>query len=41
MEGGDGLERVMDSVRVWMAEQEVLGLVAEEEIKNKDANNSK
>lgn len=41
MEGGDGLERVMDSVRVWMAEQEVLGLVAEEEIKNKDANTSK
>jgi peptide chain release factor 1 len=41
MEGGDGLERVMDSVRVWMAEQEVLGLVAEEEIKNKDANASK
>jgi peptide chain release factor 1 len=41
MEGGDGLERVMDSVRIWMAEQEVLGLVAEEEIKNKDANKSK
>lgn len=38
MEGGDGLERVMDSVRAWMAEQEVLGLVAEEEMKSKDAN---
>lgn len=41
MEGGDGLERVMDSVRAWMAEQEVLGLVAEEEIKTKNANSSK
>lgn len=41
MEGGDGLERVMDSVRAWMAEQEVLGLVAEEEMKSKDANASK
>lgn len=41
MEGGDALERVMDSVRAWMAEQEVLGLVAEEEIKSKDAKASK
>lgn len=41
MEGGDGLERVMDSVRTWMSDQEVLGLVAEEEIKSKDANASK
>jgi peptide chain release factor 1 len=41
MEGGDGLERVMDSVRIWMAEQEVLGLVAEEEIKSKEAKASK
>jgi hypothetical protein len=32
---------VMESVRVWMAEQEVLGLVAEEEIKDKDADSSK
>lgn len=31
MEGGDALERVMESVRSWMAEQEVLGLIAEEE----------
>lgn len=31
MEGGDALERVMESVRTWMGEQEVLGLVAEEE----------
>ncbi|KAK3679004.1 Peptide chain release factor 1, mitochondrial [Recurvomyces mirabilis] len=31
MEGGEALERVMQSVRAWMAEQEVLGLVAEEE----------
>ena len=34
MEGGEALERVMESVRVWMAEQEVLGLVAEEERKD-------
>jgi len=33
MSGGDALERVMESVRAWMAEQEVLGLVAEEESK--------
>lgn len=33
MEGGDGLEKVMESVRIWMAEQDVLGLVAEEESK--------
>ena len=41
MEGGDGLERVMDSVRIWMAEQEVLGLVAEEEMKSKEVKASK
>lgn len=41
MEGGDALDRVMDSVRAWMADQEVLGLVAEEEIKSKDAESSK
>lgn len=31
MEGGEALDRVMESVRAWMAEQDVLGLVAEEE----------
>jgi peptide chain release factor 1 len=31
MEGGEALEKVMESVRAWMGEQEVLGLVAEEE----------
>ncbi|KAK5115332.1 hypothetical protein LTR62_001532 [Meristemomyces frigidus] len=31
MEGGEALERIMQSVRTWMAEQEVLSLVAEEE----------
>ncbi|WPG98641.1 release factor [Acrodontium crateriforme] len=33
MEGGEALDRVMDSVRAWMAEQDVLGVVAEEEAK--------
>ncbi|KAF7186035.1 putative peptide chain release factor 1, mitochondrial [Pseudocercospora fuligena] len=33
--GGQSLEKVMESVRVWMAEQEVLDLVAEEEQKAK------
>ena len=36
MEGGDALERIMESVRAWMAEQEVLALVAEEENKTKE-----
>lgn len=31
MEGGEPLEKLMESVRQWMAEQEVLGLVADEE----------
>ncbi|KAK1044224.1 Peptide chain release factor 1, mitochondrial [Friedmanniomyces endolithicus] len=31
MAGGEALERVMASVRAWMAEQEVLSLVAEDE----------
>lgn len=31
IDGGQALEKVMESVRAWMAEQEVLGLVAEEE----------
>lgn len=35
MEGGNALDKVMDSVRAWMAEQEVLGLVVEEEEKSK------
>ncbi|CZT17526.1 related to translation releasing factor RF-1, mitochondrial [Ramularia collo-cygni] len=35
IEGGDGLEEVMESVRSWMTVQEVLGLVAEEEAKAK------
>ncbi|KAK4540145.1 hypothetical protein LTR36_009731 [Oleoguttula mirabilis] len=33
MDGGEALEKVMESVRAWMAEQEVLGLVAEQESK--------
>lgn len=33
LEGGHELERVMESVRSWLSEQEVLGLVAEEEAK--------
>lgn len=33
IEGGEALERVMESVRAWMAEQEVLALVAEEDSK--------
>lgn len=35
MEGGLALEKVMDSVRAWMADQEMLALVAEEEGKAK------
>ncbi|KAK4503762.1 hypothetical protein PRZ48_004677 [Zasmidium cellare] len=35
MDGGEALETVMDSVRSWMAEQEVLGLIAEEEVKQR------
>lgn len=31
IEGGEALEKIMESVRAWMAEQEVLALVAEEE----------
>lgn len=41
MDGGDALERIMDSVRAWMAEQEVLGLVAEEEEKTKQEDKRK
>ncbi|KAI4716235.1 release factor [Aureobasidium sp. EXF-10727] len=33
LEGGIELERVMESVRGWLSEQEVLGLAAEEELK--------
>jgi peptide chain release factor 1 len=36
IEGGEGLEVVMESVRVWMMEQEILGVVAEEEAKAKE-----
>ena len=35
MDGGLALEKVMESVRTWMADQEVLALVAEEEAKAK------
>lgn len=35
MDGGLALEKVMNSVRAWMADQEVLALVAEEESKAK------
>jgi peptide chain release factor 1 len=35
VQGGESLDKIMDSVRLWMAEQEVLGLVAEEEQKQK------
>jgi peptide chain release factor 1 len=35
IEGGEALEVVMDSVRAWMTEEEVLGLIAEEEAKTK------
>lgn len=35
MEGGLALEKVMDSVKAWMADQEVLALVAEEESKGR------
>ncbi|EME46641.1 hypothetical protein DOTSEDRAFT_52072 [Dothistroma septosporum NZE10] len=35
MDGGDALEQVMSSVRTWMAEQEVLGLIVEHEEETK------
>nr|POF01261.1 putative peptide chain release factor 1, mitochondrial [Quercus suber] len=35
MAGKKSLEQVMESVRAWMAEQEVLGVIAEEEAKQK------
>lgn len=41
MEGGEALEKIMDSVRAWMAEQDVLGLVAEEEAKAKQKDKRK
>jgi peptide chain release factor 1 len=34
MEGGDELEKVIDSVRAWFSDMEILGLVADEETKN-------
>ena len=36
LEGGQNLENVMESVRAWLDEQEVLGLLAEEEAKAKE-----
>nr|POE56288.1 putative peptide chain release factor 1, mitochondrial [Quercus suber] len=36
MAGKESLEKVMESVRAWMAEQEVMGLIAEEEAKQKN-----
>jgi len=36
LEGGQNLENVMESVRAWLGEQEVLGLLAEEEAKAKE-----
>ncbi|OAX80247.1 hypothetical protein ACJ72_05426 [Emergomyces africanus] len=33
MEGGDGLERIMNSVRVWLVDQEIDNVFAEEQIK--------
>lgn len=41
LQGGDELEKVMESVRQWLGEQEVLGLVAEEEIKAKEEEKQK
>lgn len=35
LEGGDGLETVMESVRTWMADREVEAMVAEELAKEK------
>ncbi|KIW43248.1 uncharacterized protein PV06_04369 [Exophiala oligosperma] len=37
LEGGRDLEDIMDSVREWMSEEEVKGLLVEEELKNKQA----
>ncbi|OCT52845.1 Peptide chain release factor 1, mitochondrial [Cladophialophora carrionii] len=34
--GGEGLEDLMDSVREWMAEEEVKGLIAEEELRQRE-----
>ncbi|EGP92640.1 uncharacterized protein MYCGRDRAFT_98231 [Zymoseptoria tritici IPO323] len=39
IEGGEALETVMDSVRAWMTEEEVLGLIAEEEASMKSKTN--
>jgi peptide chain release factor 1 len=35
MEGGDELDNVIDSVKTWFGEQEMLALLAEEEEANK------
>lgn len=39
--GGEVLERCMDSVREWMREGEVLGMMAEDEMKRKEAEKEK
>lgn len=38
--GGEALERIMESVREWMSENEVRGLLAEEELKARDKTNT-
>lgn len=40
LDGGIELEKVMESVRAWLGEQDVLGLVAEEEAKRKQEEKS-
>lgn len=37
MEGGDTLDRIMESVRLWMRDQEIENLMAEEEAKQKES----
>ncbi|KAL6246112.1 Peptide chain release factor 1, mitochondrial [Rhinocladiella similis] len=41
LEGGHELEDIMDSVREWMSEEEVKGLLVEEEMKNKQTESGK
>jgi peptide chain release factor 1 len=41
LEGGDSLEDIMNSVREWMAEEEIRGLIAEEEIKTRERKEKK
>lgn len=35
MEGGDELEKIIDSVKAWFSEQEILGLLADEDAASK------